>query len=158
MTLDHRWIAAHIPHQGSMCLLEQVLSWDPSQLTGRAISHRALDHPLRSHGRLGAVCAIEYAAQAVAVHGALLRPALSNPGGFGMLTSARAVQLSIARLDDIEHELLICVQRLHDDGRTALYSFVLRAAAIELAHGRLSLLIQADQGLLDARGPQPGQS
>ncbi|HAJ12631.1 MAG TPA: 3-hydroxylacyl-ACP dehydratase, partial [Comamonadaceae bacterium] len=26
--LDHRWIAAHIPHQGSMCLLDEVLTWD----------------------------------------------------------------------------------------------------------------------------------
>ena len=25
--LDHAWIAAHIPHQGSMCLLDVVADW-----------------------------------------------------------------------------------------------------------------------------------
>ncbi|MGA2366137.1 MAG: 3-hydroxylacyl-ACP dehydratase, partial [Steroidobacteraceae bacterium] len=29
MRPDRAWIVAHIPHQGRMCLLDQVLSWDP---------------------------------------------------------------------------------------------------------------------------------
>ena len=53
LKLDHAWIAAHIPHQGSMCLLDEVLSWDLQRISCRSISHRAPDNPLRAHGRLG---------------------------------------------------------------------------------------------------------
>ena len=69
--LDQAWIAAHIPHQGTMCLLDEVVSWDEARIACRASSHRAPDHPLRTHGRLGAACGIESAAQAMAVLGAL---------------------------------------------------------------------------------------
>ncbi len=154
MRLDHAWIAAHIPHQGRMCLLDEVLSWDAQQLLCRAGSHRAADHPLRAHGRLGGACAIEYAAQAAAVHGALLQPsAPSRPGvdaGPRLLASARAVELAVRRLDDIAGDLLISAVRLQDDARGALYAFVLQeqlaadAGAApgpqrRLAHGHLTL-------------------
>ena len=72
--LDRVAIAARIPHQGSMCLLDAVLAWDSGQIHCRASSHRQPDNPLRAAARLGAACGIEYAAQAMAVHGALLAP------------------------------------------------------------------------------------
>src|ERR1700752_1268025 len=72
MPLDHEWIEQHIPHKGRMCLLDEVLSWDAMRIRCRSSSHRATDNPLRAHGRLGAACGIEYAAQAMAVHGALI--------------------------------------------------------------------------------------
>jgi predicted hotdog family 3-hydroxylacyl-ACP dehydratase len=140
LKLDHAWIAAHIPHEGSMCLLDEVLSWDLQRLVCRSVSHRAPDNPLRAHGRLGAVCAIEYAAQAVAVHGALLQCPPASSSGFGMLTSARRVELAVERLDDLPHDLLINVQRLHSDAVSALYAFALQDEARLLAQGRLSLL------------------
>jgi predicted hotdog family 3-hydroxylacyl-ACP dehydratase len=140
LKLDHAWIAAHIPHQGSMCLLEEVLSWDLQRITCRSISHRAIDNPLRAHGQLGAACAIEYAAQAVAVHGALLQCAPASGSGFGMLTSARRVELAVARLDDVADDLLVSALRLHSDAVSALYSFALNDRERLLAQGRLSLL------------------
>ena len=70
--LDRRWIAAHIPHQGPMCLLEEVLTWDAARVRCRATSHRLASNPLRAGGRLGAVCGVEYAGQAMAVHGAIV--------------------------------------------------------------------------------------
>lgn len=140
MKLDHAWIAAHIPHQGNMCLLEEVLSWDLQRISCRSISHRAIDNPLRAHGRLGAACAIEYAAQTVAVHGALLQCPPANGSGFGMLTSARRVELAVARLDQLAHDLLISAVRLHSDAVSALYSFALHDGERLLAQGRLSLL------------------
>jgi predicted hotdog family 3-hydroxylacyl-ACP dehydratase len=140
LKLDHAWIAAQIPHQGSMCLLEEVLSWDLQRIACRSLSHRAVDNPLRAHGRLGAACAIEYAAQAVAVHGALLQCPPATGTGFGMLTSARRVEFAIARLDNLPHELLVSAQRLHSDAVSALYSFALHDGERLLAQGRLSLL------------------
>jgi predicted hotdog family 3-hydroxylacyl-ACP dehydratase len=140
LKLDHAWIAAHIPHQGSMCLLDEVLSWDLQRIACRSTSHRAADNPLRAHGRLGAACAIEYAAQTVAVHGALLACPPATGSGFGMLTSARRVEFAIARLDDLPHDLVVSAQRLHSDAVSALYAFTLQDGERLLAQGRLSLL------------------
>jgi predicted hotdog family 3-hydroxylacyl-ACP dehydratase len=140
LKLDHAWIAAHIPHQGSMCLLEEVLSWDLQRISCRSTSHRAIDNPLRAHGKLGAACAIEYAAQSVAVHGALLQCPPATGSGFGMLTSARRVELAVARLDDLAHDLVVSALRLHSDAVSALYSFALHDRERLLAQGRLSLL------------------
>lgn len=158
MKLDHAWIAAHIPHQGSMCLLEEVLSWDLQRIACRSLCHRAVDNPLRAHGRLGAACAIEFAAQAVAVHGALLQCPPATGTGFGMLTSARRVEFAIARLDDLPHELLVSAQRLHSDAVSALYSFALHDGERLLAQGRLSLLHGAvgSVRLSDAPGTPSG--
>lgn len=142
-TYDHRWIVAHIPHHGSMCLLEQVLSWDAQNIVCRTISHRSPDNPLRAHGRLGAACAIEYAAQAMAVHGALLQPADATAARIGLLASAREVELLVERLDDVTQDLHVSAQRLHSDGRGALYTFALHAAQALLARGRASLLLDA---------------
>ena len=71
--LNRGWIEAHIPHQGRMCLLDEVLEWEHGAHPCASSSHRAADHPLRAHGRLGIACGIEIAAQAMAVHGALQR-------------------------------------------------------------------------------------
>jgi predicted hotdog family 3-hydroxylacyl-ACP dehydratase len=158
LKLDHAWIAAQIPHQGSMCLLEEVLSWDLQRIACRSLSHRAVDNPLRAHGRLGAACAIEYAAQAVAVHGALLQCPPATGTGFGMLTSARRVEFAIARLDDLPRDLLVSAQRLHSDAVSALYSFTLQDGERLLAQGRLSLLHGAvgSVRLSDAPGTPSG--
>ncbi|EHP44730.1 3-hydroxylacyl-(acyl carrier protein) dehydratase-like protein [Cupriavidus basilensis OR16] len=53
--LRHAWIAAHIPHQGTMCLLDSVLDWSPEFIRCEATSHSHPDNPLRAHGRLAAV-------------------------------------------------------------------------------------------------------
>jgi predicted hotdog family 3-hydroxylacyl-ACP dehydratase len=140
---DRNWIAAHIPHHGSMCLLEQVLSWDAHNIVCRSVSHRSPDNPLRAHGRLGAACTIEYAAQAMAVHGALLRPSDAAAARIGLLTSAREVELLVGRLDDVLQDLHVSPQRLHSDERGALYSFTLHAQQTLLARGRVSLLLDA---------------
>jgi predicted hotdog family 3-hydroxylacyl-ACP dehydratase len=141
---DRRWIASHIPHQGSMCLLDQVLSWDSHSIVCLSASHRAEDNPLRSHGRLGAACAIEYAAQAMAVHGALLQGRSGSTSAIGLLASAREVELLVTRLDDLAADLRISAQRLHSDARGALYSFALHAEHSLLVRGRASLLLRAE--------------
>jgi predicted hotdog family 3-hydroxylacyl-ACP dehydratase len=126
-----------------MCLLDAVLRWDPLRIECASGTHRALDHPLRAYGRLGAACTLEYAAQAMAVHGALLQPSAAARSRFGMLTSARELALYVSRLDDIADELIICATRTHLDQRAALYSFTVAARQGLLAEGRASLLLDA---------------
>ena len=76
MTRDD--IATLIPHSGSMCLLDGVLSWDENTILCRTASHRLPDNPLRSNGRLAGVCGVEYAAQAMALHGGLTGGGLTS--------------------------------------------------------------------------------
>ena len=79
--MNRAWIEAHIPHQGRMCLLDEVVDWNAHHIRCRTGTHRAPDNPLRSHGRLGVACGIEYAAQAMALHGALAGAAAGADGG-----------------------------------------------------------------------------
>jgi predicted hotdog family 3-hydroxylacyl-ACP dehydratase len=135
--LGRDWIASHVPHQGRMSLLDEVVRWDFARLAARASSHRDAAHPLRRDGMLPSVCAIEYGAQAVAAHGALL----SNMPARGYLASVRDVSLRVSRLDDIEDALEVEVQRLGGGPGGLLYAFRVAAAARMLAAGRLTIAL-----------------
>jgi predicted hotdog family 3-hydroxylacyl-ACP dehydratase len=78
MSLNRAWIEVRVPHQGRMCLLDEVIEWNAQHIRCRTATHRARDNPLRSHDRLGIACGIEYAAQAMALHGALAHGAASD--------------------------------------------------------------------------------
>jgi predicted hotdog family 3-hydroxylacyl-ACP dehydratase len=142
--LDHAWIARRIPHQGSMCLLDCVEAWNQQYIQCRARSHRAADNPLRAYDRLGAACGIEYAAQTMAVHGALLAPQYSSAARFGYLVSVRGAQLHVPRLDDIAADLLVeatCITRSENN---ILYQFSISAAGQRLLDGRAAIVLNAD--------------
>ena len=139
MRLDRRWIQDHIPHQNGMCLLDEVLSWDATHARCRSSTHRSAENPLRAHGRLGAACGIEYAAQTMAVHGALVASAAGVAAPPGFLASARAVQLHCDRLDDLDDDLVTAVERIAGDTSTALYDFSVSAGEVVLLRGRVAI-------------------
>ncbi len=143
--MSRPWIEARIPHQGRMCLLDEVIDWNAHHIRCRTATHRAPDNPLRAHGRLGIACGIEYAAQAMALHGALASAAASTgvASRVGLLASVREVRMHVLRLDDIESELLCEVTHLAGDGLTALYEFSLRDADRSLLSGRASVVLDA---------------
>lgn len=158
MPLDRQWIEQHIPHKGRMCLLDEVLAWDATRIRCRSSTHRSGDNPLRAHGRLGAACGIEYAAQAMAVHGALIAasaPLASTVSSHvrgsigtsvGYLASVRNVALNVSRLDDLEGELVAAAERITGDGRTVLYEFSVSSAGRVLLSGRASIVFDATFG------------
>ena len=157
--MNRAWIEAHIPHRGRMCLLDEVLAWDAHHVRCSTGTHRAPDNPLRSHDRLGIASGIEYAAQAMALHGALqsaLQRALQGAptsaalgantraaSQVGLLASVRDVRLHVLRLDDIEADLLCEVTHLAGDDFTALYEFSLRDKDKALLVGRASVVLDA---------------
>ena len=140
--LDRRWIAEHVPHQGGMCLLEAVVDWSPATISCRATSHTDPANPLRAEGRLGAASGIEYAAQAMAVHGALLADAGSRPR-HGYLTSLRGVTLRVARLDDLPGDLSIEAEGVSGDSHNVLYRFAFSHAGRCLIDGRATVVLGA---------------
>ena len=151
MRMNRAWIAARIPHQGRMCLLDEVMEWDPHHIRCRTETHRAPDNPLRAHDRLGIACGIEYAAQAMALHGALAGAAPGASGGspsrVGLLASVRDVRLYVLRLDDIASDLICEAAHLAGDGLTALYEFALRDRDRVLLSGRASVVLDAGRRL-----------
>ena len=140
--LDRAWIAAHIPHQGNMCLLDAVLDWSENAISCRAVSHTDPANPLRAEGRLGAANGIEYAAQAMAIHGALLAGQDDAPRQ-GYLTSVRSVTLHAGRLDDLSGPLDVQAERLSGDSNNILYQFSVGQAGRCLLAGRAAVVLDA---------------
>lgn len=142
MLMDKAAIRRLIPHQGSMCLLDAVEEWDETRIRCRSGSHRDPDNPLRSRGRLHALCGIEYAAQAMAVHGGLRAAAGSGPG---YLAAVRELTLAVEHLDDIADALRIEAECLLADARTLLYGFTIAAGGRTLLQGRASVFLSAGE-------------
>ena len=134
--LDRTWLAANLPHQGSMNLLDAIVTWDATRLTAVARGHRDGAHPLRREAMLPVACAIEYGAQAAAAHGALVE---KRPSGAGFLAAVRSVAFHAERLDDVEADLEIAVECLGGSEAGVLYRFALSAAGRPLAEGRLTV-------------------
>jgi predicted hotdog family 3-hydroxylacyl-ACP dehydratase len=147
LLLDRSWIQEHIPHKGGMCLLDEVLSWDLTQAQCRSATHQSAENPLRADGRLGAACGIEYAAQTMAVHGALIASAKGAVAPSGFLASVRGVRLNIDRLDVFEVDLVTSVQLVAGDDTTALYEFSVSADDVVLLSGRAAIAFNVFAGL-----------
>lgn len=141
--LTHAEIAALIPHAGDMCLLDSVLEYGDAHIVCLASGHTAPDHPLRLDGCLPALCGIEYAAQAMAVHGQLLRAVQAGKPLKGYLASIRDCQLQVQRLDDIDAPLRIRAELLLAQGSHLMYGFTIMARGGELLRGRAAVVQEA---------------
>jgi predicted hotdog family 3-hydroxylacyl-ACP dehydratase len=126
-----------------MCLLDEVLSWDTVRISCRATSHRLADNPLRAHGRLGGACGVEYAAQTMAVHGAIMAQVAGTQVPAGLLTSVRNLVLRVTRLDDLDTDLIASAERLAGDEGSTLYEFTVSSGGQELLSGRASIVFGA---------------
>src|SRR6266702_4470518 len=110
-----------IPHSGLMCLLDEVAQWDDQSIVCITNTHRDPVNPLRREGRLSALHAFEYGAQAAAVHGGLRARSAGTTGAPGYLAALRDGRLHATRLDDIDSPLQICASRLFGDGVNIVY-------------------------------------
>jgi predicted hotdog family 3-hydroxylacyl-ACP dehydratase len=127
-----------IPHAGGMCLLDRVVGYSSEEIHCIARSHRDSRHPLRSREQLSALHLAEYAAQAMAAHGALLAEGGAQPG---MLAALREVRLNVARLDDIDGELAIHAIRRLIQTRGSLYDFTVHGGGRLLGEGRIAIAL-----------------
>ena len=142
--IDRNAIAALIPHAGTMCLLDRVEAWDASSIRCVATSHCDPANPLAVDGTLGAACGIEYAAQAMALHGGLSHPPDQRPRS-GFLISLRGVMLAVDRLDDLDAELIVQAERLAGSENDATYAFSLHSSAAIVLSGRAAVLLDAEK-------------
>ena len=141
-----------IPHAGSMCLLERVVRYDDTSIDCETRSHLDANNPLRRNGRLSCLCGIEYAAQAMALHGALgsnpeLAEASSTPGNHGdgprhgFLASVRDTRASQSDLDAVADTLKVKARLEFGDASRVIYSFRLLAGEQELLSGRAAVVL-----------------
>ena len=100
---------------------------------------------MRSRSGLLASAAIEYAAQAAAVHGGLIARAAGARARPGYLASARDVRLATWRLDDLPacdiDELDVQADRQAGDATRLLYAFRVSHGGREIATGRLAVIL-----------------
>ena len=135
-------IARLIPHSGPMCLLDGVVQWDANRIQCISRGQRAADNPLRSGDQLPGLCGIEYAMQAMAVHGGLTGKVDDRPRA-GYLASLRDLECRAARLDDLEGDLLVEAELVAGDGSHVSYRFILRVGAVEILSGRALVVLDA---------------
>ena len=133
-------IAALIPHQGAMSLLDRVVEWDKDHIVLATSTHRAADNPLRLDGRLRAIHLCEYGAQAMAVHGGLSAQADGKTARPGFLVSLRDVNLQVDFIDSLSGELLVSAQRLLESAGSWQYSFEVTHAGEPIATGRAAII------------------
>ena len=142
-----------VPHTGKMCLLERVVACDAASIRCETRSHLDRANPLRRNGHLSSVCAIEYAAQAMALHGALTAPGHSGalnataprgaPGGVrhGYLASVRDMRCHTHYLDEYSAELIVSAKLIFDESSRMIYSFAVAAGESDLVTGRAAVVL-----------------
>ena len=132
-----------IPHSDLMCLLDDVMRWDDRSIVCFTNTHRDPANPLRRAGQLSAVHAFEYGAQAAAVHGGLRARSGGTTAAPGYLAALRDGRLNVTRLDQIHLSLRVCATRLFGDRANTVYEFLISAASVLIAEGRIIILERA---------------
>jgi predicted hotdog family 3-hydroxylacyl-ACP dehydratase len=126
-----------IPHAGSMCLVDRVVAHSGDDIQCVTRTHTDPDNPLRRDRQLSAFHLIEYAAQAMAAHGALVSGGVER----GMLASVRDIRLYVSRIDDIGAELTINATRRLAQTAGSLYDFSVHGGDQLLCEGRIAIVL-----------------
>ena len=134
-----------VPHGGDMCLLEEVISWNPQRVLCSTHSHCSPQNPLRCDEQLSAIHAVEYGAQAVAVHGGLLACESGEAIKPGYLVALRQIKLHQSRLDTITSALTVEAIQLLSDAGNLMYSFSVSAEDQMIADGRVMVMVQPEK-------------
>ena len=135
-------ILSLIPHQGAMCLWDEVVAWDAGTIRLRAHNHRDPAHPLRRHGRVHAVHLCEYGAQAMAVHGGLRARAGGGRAAAGVLVALRGIELHATRIDELDGALECNARVLVEAEGSQQYAFEIHHRGTLLAQGRAAVMLQ----------------
>ena len=141
--IDKPEIRTLIPHSGTMCLLDGVFRWDDESIVCIANTHRDISNPLRRDGQLSAVHALEYGAQAAAIHGGLRARAAGTTAPPCYLAALRGAHLHVARLDDLASPFEVCARRLFGDAGNTIYQCSISADGIPVADGRVTIMLRA---------------
>lgn len=132
-----------IPHSDDMCLLDEVISWNKQKIHCLSNTHLDIHNPMRADNTLSAICAIEYAAQAMAIHGGLTAMAGKRPKA-GYLASVRDIHCTRLRIDDLAGEMNIYAEQIMGDEMRVIYQFNLTIDALEIISGRATVVLDIE--------------
>ncbi|MGI9292679.1 MAG: hypothetical protein ACR2PS_01745 [Pseudomonadales bacterium] len=132
-----------LPHSGAMCLIDQVLSWDENGICCSADSHLSPANPLRENGSLPGLCALEYAAQALALHGVLNRPQKMSGARYAeayVVTSQR-LAFEAGDLSNTSESLIITAELTVRHKESAVYAVNVTIGDSCMLHGDLGVML-----------------
>ena len=141
--LEGAAVAALLPQKDAMCLIDSVERYDATSIACATHRHRDEGNPLREDGRLSPLAGIEFAAQAMAAHGALAGG--GAPLG-GWLARVRDCVVSCERMDTLPAPLTIEAERIAGGERALSYRFVITAGGVEVLRGSALVALHADEG------------
>lgn len=135
---------ALLPHAGRSRLIAAVRGFDRDRIACDGVPPSDPAHPLRVGGRLWAAAAIEYGAQAMAAHGALVAAA-DAPPRVGYLVAVRDVAFAMSTLDGIDGPLQVEAERVAALGDQVSYAFRVRTReGAPVAEGRANVSLRGD--------------
>src|SRR6266576_6744839 len=141
--IDKAEIRTFVPYVGTMCLLDNVIDWDDESIVCVTNTHRDEANPLRRDGRLSALHALEYGAQAAAIHGGLRARAAGATAPPCYLAALRDAHLHVARLDELAAPVEVRAQRVFGDAGNTIYQCSISADGTPAADGRVTIMLRA---------------
>ena len=138
--IGHKELCSLIPHSFDMCLLERVEDWNETNIVCYSNSHLLSDNPLRRKESLSSIHLLEYAAQAMAVHGGLHDREKGLKMTEGYLAALRDVKINLCDISQQTDELRIEADQILSQAGNMIYSFSVSAADTELASGRATVI------------------
>lgn len=151
MLIERDELCALIPHGGTMCLLDGVQEWDDTSIVCVSNSHRSVDNPLRSQSHetprshqalpsLAVIHAVEYGAQAMAVHGGLLARKQGGTAAPGYLAALRDVQLHVSSLDAFTDPLRVEAEQVMAGAGNLMYNLRVSSGGIDIVSARATVI------------------
>ena len=134
--IEHSELCSLIPHSFDMCLLDRVDSWDDNNIVCYSSSHLLNTNPLRRGENLSSIHLLEYAAQAMAVHGGLHDREQGRQMTEGYLAALRDVKIELYEINSLESELRIEANKILSQAGNMIYTFSVSLDKNVLASGR----------------------
>jgi predicted hotdog family 3-hydroxylacyl-ACP dehydratase len=138
--IEHDELCSLIPHSFDMCLLERVDFWDKDKIVCYSNSHLSDTNPLRRKESLSSVHLLEYAAQAMAVHGGLHDREQGVQMTEGYLAALRDVSINLCEINKLQSELRIEANQILSQGGNMIYAFSVSSKETELTSGRATVV------------------
>jgi predicted hotdog family 3-hydroxylacyl-ACP dehydratase len=124
-----------------MVLVDAVEWFNATEIVCAATSHTRGDNPLRREGILPVYAAIEYAAQAIAIHATLTTGGVARAGVLG---SVRRFRAHIDRLDQIHEPIHVYASLRQAEATSAVYTFSVRARDQDIAGGQAAVFFEPE--------------
>ena len=141
--LNSQEIEQHLPHAGKMSLLDKVTHADLLTLSASAVSHLSSDNPLRFNNKLSCINGIEYAAQAMAIHGFLLSELKQTEASTqtGYIATVRNIDIFSPFFPKTESVIKIEVKQLMSAANGFTYQFHISDGKKALISGKITIFL-----------------